>query len=136
MYNIIRYALKNKNARMTALLVLFALQGALFNAHAQEKILYPDISYAGTPRQCTIAGIAVSGVEGYYEDYVLTGVSGLAIGDEIEVPGSQITKAVKNYWRNGLFSKVAITADSIVGEKIYLHFHLALRPRISTINYY
>ena len=36
---------------------------------AQEKIVNPDITYAGSPRSCTIAGLAVSGVEGY-EDYV------------------------------------------------------------------
>ena len=113
---------------MKTLLVLTALCGMLSTVQAQEKIINPDISYAGTPRTCIIDGIAVSGVEGY-EDYVLTGVSGLAIGDEVEIPGSQITNAVKRYWRNGLFSKVAITADSIVGEKIYLHIHLALRPR-------
>ena len=79
---------------------------------AQEKIINPDITYAGSPRTCTIAGLAVSGVEGY-EDYVLTGISGLT----------------------GLFSKVAITADSLIGDKIYLHIHLAVRPRVSTINY-
>ena len=78
---------------------------------AQDKIVNPDISYAGTPRTCEIAGIAVEGVEGY-EDYVLTGLSGLQVGQKIDVPGSQITEAVKRYWRNGLFSKVSITADS------------------------
>ena len=101
---------------------------------AQEKIINPDITYAGSPRSCTIAGLAVSGVEGY-EDYVLTGISGLTVGEEIEVPGAQITDAVKRYWRHGLFSKVAITADSLIGDKIYLHIHLAVRPRVSTINY-
>ena len=79
---------------------------------AQDKIVNPDISYAGTPRTCQIGGIAVEGVEGY-EDYVLAGLSGLTVGQEIEIPGSQITEAVKRYWRNGLFSKVSITADSI-----------------------
>ena len=101
---------------------------------AQDKIVNPDISYAGTPRNCEIGGIAVEGVEGY-EDYVLTGLSGLSVGQMIEVPGSQITEAVRRYWRNGLFSKVSITADSIVGSKIYLCIHLGMRPRISTINY-
>ena len=102
---------------------------------AQDKIVNPDISYAGTPRSCEIGGIAVEGVEGY-EDYVLTGLSGLAVGQKIEVPGNQITEAVKRYWRNGLFSKVSITADSIVGNKIYLCIHLGLRPRISSITYH
>ena len=101
---------------------------------AQEKIVNPDITYAGMPRECTIAGIAVSGVEGY-EDYVLTGVSGLSVGQAISVPGNEITEAVKRYWRNGLFSQVIISADSLIGDKIYLHIHLAVRPRVTDINY-
>lgn len=104
------------------------------HAHAQEKIVNPDISYAGTPRTCTIAGINVSGVPGY-EDYMITGISGLSVGQEISVPGQEITDAAKRYWKHGLFSKVQIAADSIVGNKIYLHFYLAVRPRVSDINY-
>ena len=118
--------------RMLGLLAAVLLAG--FNAVAQDKIVNPDISYAGTPRTCEIGGMTVKGVEGY-EDYVLTGISGLAVGQTISVPGSEITEAVKRYWRHGLFSKVSVTADSIVGSKIYLCFNLALRPRVSTINY-
>ena len=102
--------------------------------NAQDVIVNPDISYAGTPRQCEIGGLTVKGVEGY-EDYVLLGLSGLSVGQVIEVPGSEITEAIKRYWRNGLFSKVAITADSLVGNKVYLCVHLTTRPRVSAINY-
>ena len=104
------------------------------NASAQEKIVYPDISYAGTPKTLVLGGINVSGIEGY-EDYMLTGISGLSVGQEITVPGNDITDAVKRYWRHGLFSDVKISADSIVGDKIFLHVYLALRPRVSVINY-
>lgn len=115
---------------------LTLLTALLFSigAVAQEKIVNPEISYAGTPRSGVIGGIAVSGVEGY-EDYMLTGISGLTVGQKIELPGQEITEAVKRYWKHGLFSNVQIAADSIVGDKIYLHFYLALRPRVSTINY-
>ena len=122
---------------MSKILGRLLLAVALFAsaaAEAQDKIVNPDISYAGIPRTCKIAGIAVSGVEGY-EDYMLTGISGLSVGQEIQVPGQEITDAVKRYWRHGLFSKVQIVADSIVGDDIYLHFHLAVRPRVSSINY-
>ena len=105
-----------------------------FSASAQNIIVNPDISYAGTPRQCTIGGIRVEGVEGY-EDYVLINLSGLSVGQQIEVPGAEITEGVKRYWKHGLFSKVAITADSIVDSRVYLCIHLALRPRISAIHY-
>ena len=103
-------------------------------AKAQDKIVYPDISYAGTPRTVEIAGIAVTGAEGY-EDYMLTGISGLSIGQEIQLPGDEITDAVKHYWKYGLFSEVSISVDSLVHDKAYLHIHLQMRPRVSTINY-
>jgi outer membrane protein insertion porin family len=103
-------------------------------ASAQDKIVHPEISYAGTPRTVTIGGINVSGVEGY-EDYVLTGISGLTVGQKIELPGSATTEAVKRYWRHGLFSQVQLSVDSIIGDKAWLHFTLRVRPRVSTINY-
>ena len=120
--------------KMTRKILLMAALMISIAAGAQEKIINPDITYAGNPRNCVIGGIAVSGVEGY-EDYVLTGISGLVVGQHITLPGNEITDAVKRYWKHGLFSKVAISADSIVGDKAYLHFHLALRPRVSAINY-
>ena len=117
--------------------LLFFILYFLFSvsAIAQDVIVNPDISYAGTPRTCEIGGLAVKGVEGY-EDYVLTGLSGLTIGQTITLPGTEITEAVKRYWKHGLFSRVSITADSIVGSKVYLCINLATRPRVSTINYF
>lgn len=102
---------------------------------AQERIAHPDITYAGTPRNLTIGGFSVSGMEGY-EDYMLTGISGLTVGQNIAVPGTEITDAVKRYWKHGLFSDVQISADSIVGDKIFLHIALKPRPRVSAINYF
>lgn len=116
------------------LLLIAVALGMISRVAAQEKIVNPDISYSGTPRICIIYGITVKGVQ-EYEDYMLTGLSGLSIGQQISVPGAELTEAVRRYWRHGLFSQVSITADSIVGNRIYLCVNLALRPRVSTINY-
>ena len=116
------------------LLLIAVALGMTSRVAAQEKIVNPDISYSGTPRICIIDGITVKGVQ-EYEDYMLTGLSGLSIGQQISVPGAELTEAVRRYWRHGLFSEVSITADSIVGNRIYLCVNLALRPRVSTINY-
>ncbi len=118
--------------KVLVLLAMVMFHGMITSA--QTKIVNPNISYSGTPRTCVIGGLAVKGVEGY-EDYVLTSISGLAVGDEITLPGSSITEAVKRYWKHGLFSQVSIAADSIVGDKVYLCITLALRPRVSAINY-
>lgn len=114
---------------LSMLLLLVAMQ-----AVAQYKIVKPTILYTGNPRTYTIGGINLSGVDNY-EPYVIIGISGLSVGDVIDVPGDAITTAVKNYWNHGLFADVSIEADSIVGNKIYLGINLKQRPRISNINY-
>lgn len=115
-------------------MLLAIASGGTYTANAQEKIVNPNITYAGNPVTYRLAGLRVTGVIGY-EDYVLTGISGLTVGQKIEVPGTAISDAVKRYWKHGLFSDVSISADSIVGEDIYLNIHLKTRPRVSTINY-
>ena len=120
--------------KINKVLMLLALSGVTLTMSAQQKIVNPDITYSGTPKTYKLAGLSVTGIDGY-EDYVLTGISGLSVGQELEVPGTAITDAVKRYWKHGLFSDVSISADSIVGDNIYLKIHLAPRPRISTINY-
>lgn len=115
-------------------MLLAIASGGTYTANAQEKIVNPNITYAGNPITYRLAGLRVTGVTDY-EDYVLTGISGLAVGQKIEVPGTAISDAVKRYWKHGLFSDVSISADSIVGEDIYLNIHLKTRPRVSTINY-
>lgn len=86
------------------------------------------------PKKYEIADIKVTDIDNY-EDYVLIGISGLAVGQTITVPGDDITSAIKRYWRHGLFSDVKITAEKIEGNKIYLFIHLTLRPRITDIRF-
>ena len=95
----------------------------------------PVILYNGTPKKYEIADIKVTDIENY-EDYVLIGISGLAVGQTITVPGDDITSAIKRYWRHGLFSDVKITAEKIEDNKIYLYIHLSLRPRITDIRFH
>ena len=83
-----------------------------FGAFSQDKVVNP------TSRQLSrtlreIGGQPFEGVEGY-EDYVLTNLSGLTVGQQIEVPGQEITEAVKRYWRHGLFS-LAIQMQQLAG---------------------
>ncbi|MBO4549142.1 MAG: outer membrane protein assembly factor BamA, partial [Bacteroidaceae bacterium] len=99
-----------------------------------QREVAPEIDYSRTPRQYYIGQITIDGVKNY-DDRLLIGLSGLTEGQKIEIPGEDITKAVKRYWRNGLFSNVAISVDSLVGDSCYLHIQLTQRPRISEINY-
>lgn len=118
--------------RPVSFLLLLTLCTA--DAFAQAtKIVNPTILYSGTPRKYEIAGINVTGIENQ-EPSVFIGISGLSVGDEITVPGADVTSALRRYWKFGLFSDVSITADSIIGTKIYLGIHLKQSPRVSQIN--
>ena len=94
----------------------------------------PKIEYGMTRPTYEIAGISVTGAPSY-EDFVLIGFSGLAVGDKIEVPGDQITKCIRRFWKQGLFSDVKIVATKIEGDKIWLEIRLKQRPRVSEIKY-
>lgn len=94
----------------------------------------PEIYYS-SPQRYTIEDITVSGIK-HYEASLLINISGLAVGQEISIPGDDITNAIKKFWRHGLFSDVTISATKRVGSKIWLNINLTERPRLSLINYH
>lgn len=95
----------------------------------------PIISY-NTSKVYEIADISISGLtNSNYEDYVLIGFSQLAVGDKINIPGNEISNAVRRFWKQGLFSDVKIIATKIDGNRIWLEIQLKDRPRISDIRF-
>lgn len=95
----------------------------------------PEITYTNSsPKTYEIADITITGASSY-EDFVLIGFSGLAVGDKIQIPGTQVTSAVKRFWKQGLFSSVKILATKIEGDKVWLEISLKQRPRITFVTY-
>ena len=95
----------------------------------------PEVEYSSGSRQSyEIMDITVSGADNY-EDFVIIGFSGLAVGDRIEVPGPQITKSLKRFWKQGLFSDVKIKVTKMEAGKVWLEIALTPRPRVSEIVY-
>jgi len=80
----------------------------------------PVIEYTSSAPKYEIAAITLSGADNY-EDFVLIGFSGLAVGEKVSVPGDEITNAVKRFWRQGLFADVKISATKIEDGKVWLN---------------
>ncbi|HBK31998.1 MAG TPA: outer membrane protein assembly factor BamA [Porphyromonadaceae bacterium] len=96
------------------------------------------VNYMGTPKKYIIADIDVTGVEGtMYEDqeFVLVGFSGLAKGQEIQIPGDDISNAVQRFWKQGLFSDIKIVQTKIDADSVWLEIRLTDRPRVADIQY-
>ena len=116
------------------LVVLFSLMVGAAYAQNTFKQVNPDITYTVSPAKYVLGGLVVDGVSGFDPD-LLQSIAGLEIGATYEVPGADMSEVVRRYWEQKLFSDVSLTADSIVGNTIYLHVHLKAQPRISSIVY-
>lgn len=94
----------------------------------------PNIIYTADHPKYVLGGLRVDGIKNFDENLLLS-VSGLTIGQTYEVPGAEVSEAIRRYWKQKLFSNVSIVADSIVGNKIYLCIKLTARPKVTSINY-
>lgn len=114
------------------LLVLSQLISAQ-TINKNDTIYNLEIDYT-SPKKYTIADIKVVGAENY-EDYVLIGFSGLEVGQNITVPGDDVSNAVKKFWKQSLFSDVKIYPTKVTDDKIWLVIELKARPKVSEIKY-
>lgn len=124
-----------KDLRMHKLKILLLVWLIANVAFGQEEVKVPNISYSGTPKKYEIAEVEVTGVQNY-DAKVLVNLSGLKPGQQITLPGDEISNAIRKYWEHGLFSNVKIEASKIEGKKVYLNIVLAERPRLTELHYY
>ncbi|MCB0700124.1 MAG: outer membrane protein assembly factor [Chitinophagales bacterium] len=90
---------------------------------------------ASKSNEYTIGGITVSGTKFLDNDLLIT-VSGLAVGDKLTVPSDEkVTRAIRNLWKQDLFSDISISATKFIGDKIFLDIHVEERPRLSKYNF-
>ena len=92
-----------------------------------------DISYSN-PQEYEIGGLTISGVN-YFNPATIKGISGLAVGDKITVPGDKTTKAIKSLWEQKLFADVELRATKIEGEKIFLEIKITELPRLTKFKF-
>jgi outer membrane protein insertion porin family len=117
------------------LTAVFTAPAARAATAGDSVIVKPDIVYSTQQHTYILGGFVVDGVTNYDND-MLRSISELQDGQTLTVPGADITNVLQRYWRQKIFSDVVIAADSIVGQKIYLHITLKARPKISAINYH
>ena len=117
-----------KKLIVAVLLVLNAVMALAQSEGGNKKIDY------SRPKKYTIADITVTGVK-YLNTTTLVSLSGLQVGQEIEVPGDAISKSLEKLWKHGLFGDVQIYVTKITDDKIYLNFELKERPRLSRVEF-
>ncbi|MFK7953965.1 MAG: outer membrane protein assembly factor [Ekhidna sp.] len=88
-----------------------------------------SINYS-SPKEYEIADIEVKGIQ-FLDNNALISLSGLRVGDNIKVPGDEISTAIKKLWKQGIVGNISIYASKTEGEKIWLVIELTERPRLA-----
>ena len=99
------------------------LFGTFGSATAQERL------EAG---QYTLADIQVSGKISYNEQTVVT-FTGLEKGQRINVPGEEISNAIRKLWKLGLFSDVNFYVNKVSGDSIFLELSINELPKLTDV---
>ena len=60
--------------------------------------------------------------------------SRLKVGEEIEIPGEQISNAIKKLWDSNLFSSIDVYLAKTEGNKAYLEINLVDLPELNEVN--
>lgn len=105
-----------------------------FQLEAQEldstngQAPYYPLNYQ-KPAKYTIGGMEVEGVT-YFDPNIVKLFSGLYTGQEITLPGDEITEAIESLWAQKLFTDVKILITRIEEDKVYLKFIVQENPRL------
>lgn len=82
----------------------------------------------------TISSITVKGND-YTTSQRVIELSGLSIGDKLNVPSSQTGDAIRRLWKEGLFSDVQISTDKIENNLASLVIIVKERDRIASFSF-
>ncbi|MBI1782405.1 MAG: outer membrane protein assembly factor, partial [Sphingobacteriales bacterium] len=92
-----------------------------------------NIFNAKVPKKYTIGGIKITGNR-YYDEALVVSISGMAVGDEVVIPGGDnFAKAINNLWKQNLFNNIELYITKLDGSVIYVEFNVQERPRLSKV---
>ncbi|RFC54528.1 outer membrane protein assembly factor BamA [Brumimicrobium aurantiacum] len=86
------------------------------------------------PKTYEIGPISINGADNF-DHQAIKLIAGLRQGEEIVIPGDDISKAIRNLWEEKLFSDVQIKLDKAVGDIAYLSINLKPRPKLSRFKF-
>ena len=110
-------------------LAVLALALAPSSLMAQQQGVEVDYN---NPRQVIVGGVKVEG-NTYFKSQQILSYSGLREGQEITIPGEEISSIVERLWLQRYFEDVAVVVDSLDATRDTAYFTIKIqeRPRVS-----
>ena len=87
-------------------------------------------SFSSSGEWLEIGGVTVEGIQEANDKAIIT-ISGLRVGDKIQVPGPKIQKAIKALWKLQLFRDIQVQEIDRKGDIIFLKITVQEMPRLA-----
>ncbi len=104
------------------------LLGSFSQIKAQERVPFDQ------GKKYILAKVSVVGKISFNEQTVVT-FSGLQKGQEIAVPGEEISGAIKKLGKLGLFDEISFYVNKIDNDSIYLDLNIVELPKLNEVKF-
>jgi outer membrane protein insertion porin family len=115
-------------------LVIALLSCALVPTSSEAQTLIGNGVNYKEPKAYRIAGISVMGAK-FADVQAIKLFSGLQEGQEIMIPGDEITDAIRKLWKQKLFTNISISVAEFRGQDAYLLIELEEMPRVARYSF-
>ena len=109
-------------------LLLLILLGSFFQFQAQDRIPFDQ------GKKYILSNVKVNGKISYNEQTVVT-FAGLEKGQQITVPGEEISNAIKKLGKLGLFSDIDFYVNKIENDSIWLDLDIVELPKLNEVKF-
>ncbi len=131
----------NRFKHLVALFIL--LSGAVVSAQEVEDEIPQEIEEITPvndriidfkdPKKYVINKFEIVGSQ-FFDKNIIRSITGIFVEQELEIPGEEISKAIKTLWKQGLFSDIEFRIDNVNNGRADLYLYVVEKPRMS--NYY
>ena len=115
----------HKSIKLVLTILIF---GSIFQLKAQERVPFDQ------GKKYVLGNVKVSGKISYNEQTVVT-FAGLQKGQDITIPGEEISNAIKKLGKLGLFSDIDFYVNKAVGDSIFLELNINELPKLSEVKF-
>jgi outer membrane protein insertion porin family len=116
----------NKSIKVVLTLILF---GSFSQVKAQEKVPFDQ------GQKYILAEVSLTNKISFNDQTVVT-FAGLEKGQEITIPGEEISSAIKKLGKLGLFDEISFYVNRIQNDSIYLDLEIKELPKLSNVKFF
>ena len=115
----------NKSIKIVLTVLIF---GSFSQVKAQERVPFDQ------GKKYILADVAVVGDISFNSQTVVT-FSGLQKGQEITIPGEEISAAIKKLGKLGLFDEISFYVNKVQNDSIYLDLNIVELPKLNQVKF-